>query len=277
MEKKKKKDQFVIAYLTDLQSPHTVVSHALLMARMLRKGLILLHISDPKYTALTPDEAQPLLQTIREGIDLADCNYVALKGETRAIIKNLPDLLNAVLIVAETSPDASRRSPIHKKSVLGNFEECKVAFLTVQEPCQTRMEDIALFIDFKKESKEKYIWSSYFARFNGSRVQVLHYDYKDEGLRHKWYSNMKFLARLYNSLDITFTPHFIPHKSAYNDLDALRYAHEQGYRLLISTTTKEKDVAEWFMGTQEERIIVNSYNIPILFLNPREDLYVLCD
>lgn len=277
MEKKKKKDQFIIAYLTNLQHPDIVVSHALLMARMLRKGLILLHISDPKYTALTPDEAQPLLQTIREGIDLADCNYVALKGDTRAVVKALPDLLGAVLIVAEASAGAPRRSPIHKKSVLGNFEECKVAFLTVQEPCQTRMEDIALFIDFKKESKEKYIWSSYFARFNGSRVQVLHYDYKDEGLRHKWYSNMKFLARLYNSLDITFTPHFIPHKSAYNDLDALRYAHEQGYRLLISTTTKEKDVAEWFMGTQEERIIVNSYNIPILFLNPREDLYVLCD
>jgi nucleotide-binding universal stress UspA family protein len=51
---KEKKDQFVIAYLADLDNPDTVLTHAVALARMLGKGLILLHISDPRYTDLTP-------------------------------------------------------------------------------------------------------------------------------------------------------------------------------------------------------------------------------
>jgi len=47
--------------------------------------------------------------------------------------------------------------------------------------------------------------------------------------------------------------------------------------LLIAVTTKEKDGLEFFVGVQEQRTIVNRERIPILFLNPREDLYVLCD
>jgi hypothetical protein len=61
------------------------------------------------------------------------------------------------------------------------------------------------------------------------------------------------------------------------DINALRYADQNRYGMLIAVTTKEKDGLEFFIGVQEERTIVNKANIPILFLNPREELYVLCD
>lgn len=280
---KEKKDQFVIAYLTDLEQVDKVMSHACYLSKMINKGLILTHISDPRYTSTTTGEAESRLKEIvdewssqHSGFAMT---YAALKGNSREVISLLPTLLNAVAVVAEVDRHAARRKPTSKQNLLRDFGECKVAYLTVQDVLdgEKPYSDVAMAIDFRKESKEKYIWASYFARFNSSAVHVLYYDYKDEFLHHKWYSNMKFLHRLYSNLNITFQPHIMESKSTFPDINALRFAHSQGYSLLVSITTKERDGLEFFMGVQESRTLVNKERIPVLFLNPREDLYVICD
>ncbi|MBO7490285.1 MAG: hypothetical protein J6T88_08420 [Bacteroidales bacterium] len=283
MEKKEKKDQFIIAYLADIERPETVLSYAAFMSHKLSKGLILLHICDPKYSTLSTEEAESKLQelvanttTHHSGLQ---CTYAALKGKTLDIINALPTLMNAVLIVAQVDRGARRHSPLHKRNVLKNFAQCRTAYLTAQEPLHddSRMLNVATAIDFKKESKDKLIWSSYFPRFCGSTMHILYYDYKDQFLHSKWYANMTQLHKLYSGLSLTFQPHIIESKSTYMDVNALRFASQSDYGMLIAVTTKEKDGLEFFIGVQEQRTIVNKAHIPILFLNPREDLYVLCD
>lgn len=284
MAQKEKKDQYVIAYIADFNQTETVLSYATYMSQMLDKGLILLHICDPKYSSLSPDEAEAKLQQLREAT-LSDANlkspisYAALKGETAKVIDALPTLLGAVVVVAQADAKARRSSALSSKAILKNFANCKTAFLVAQEPLRDpkQMKDVAASIDFKKESKDKVIWSSYFPRFGSCRMHILYYDYKDEFLRSKWYANMTQLHKLYNSLNISFEPHIIESKSTYMDVNALRYAAQNGYGMLIAVTTKEKDGLEFFVGVQEQRTIINEEHIPILFLNPREDLYVLCD
>lgn len=282
-----KKDQFVIAYITDLEQNETVVSHASFFARRLGKGLILLHVSDPRYTKVTPDEAERKLNGLCETQASKQqgnqtVTYAALSGETKQVLTSLPTLMNAVLVVAQVSAKAGLRSPQNRRNVIRDFAECRAAFLTVQTGlslCRDaeRYHDVAMVVDFKKESKDKFIWSSYFPRFLGSRMHVLYLDYKDQFLHSKWYANMQQLHKLYTGLEISFQPHIINSNSTFPDTEALSFANEQGYNLLICVTTKERDTLEFFIGTQELRTITNRYNIPILFLNPREDLYVLCD
>ncbi len=283
MANKEKKDQFIIAYLTRLDHSETVVSHALFLSKMLDKGLILLHISDPRYTDVSPEEAEPQLRQLKERLAAENGNlkisYCALKGDTQPIITALPNLLNAVAVTLEVDRHARRHDPRHRKQVLQNFSECKTAYLVAQEPLphDSRMTDVALSMDFRKESKDKLIWSSYFARFGKANVHVLYYDYKDEFLHKKWYDNMTFMHKFYNSLNLTFQPHIMGKQSTFTDVNALRYAIEHHYNLLLTLTTKERDGIEMFIGVQEDRLIVNKEKLPILFLNPREDLYVLCD
>jgi len=282
---KEKKDQFIIAYISDFDHCTATLSYALFMAKMVKKGLILLHISDKHYTHIEPGEAEQQLRllqqnTTAEGNDEIPVSYAALQGVTKEVLTSLPTLLNAVAVVTQVDAHAAYRSPMHRRQLLNNFSECKTAFLIVQAPLPTDrlpLHHVALSVDFKKESKDKYIWTSYFARFNGSVIHTLYYDYKDEFLKNKWYSNMKFLHKFFSSLNLTFLPHIMPSESTYTDINALRYAAQQGYDLLISVTTKERDAIEFFIGTQEQRLIVNSEQMPVLFLNPREDLYVLCD
>ena len=288
-EKKEKKDQYIIAYIADFGRTEAVVTYAIHLSRMLHKGLVLLHICDPRHSALTPDDAEAQLKQLRNtllerewfgtALDDKEVTYAALKGNSRQLIAALPQLMGAVAVVAQADRKCHGRNPMSVSSLLKNFADCKTAFLVVQEPLThpERMKEVAMAIDFKKESKDKMIWSSYFPRFGNANMHVLYYDYKDAFLKDKWYANMKQLHKLYTDLGITFQPHIIESKSTYQDINALRFAAAQGYGLLIAVTTKEKDGLEFFIGTQEQRTIVNRDAIPILFLNPREDLYVLCD
>lgn len=282
---KEKKDQFIIAYLPDFEKTETVLSYAQFLSVMLKKGLILLHICDPRYSKLSPDEAEEKLKSLRAKViettkaDTIATTYAALKGDTRQIIAALPSLMGAVAIVAQVEKHAGWRNAMSRKALLRNFADCKTAFLVAQEPLRdtATMSNVAMSIDFKKESKDKIIWSSYFPRFGNCNMHVLYYDYKDEFLRNKWYANMTQLHKLYSGLEQKFQPHIMQSKSTFSDINALRYSAQQGYGMLISVTTKEKDGLEFFIGVQEWRTIVNKERIPILFLNPREDLYVLCD
>jgi len=275
-----KKDQFIIAYLPDLKHSDAVVSYAVWMARALSKGLILLHISDPTYTKVAPEEAEAELKQMASSLSGKGISvtYAALKGSTKAIVTALPQLLAAVAIVVEVDSKASRRSALHKRQILNNFADSRAAFLVVQSPLgEGGVKNAAMSVDFKKESKDKFIWSSYLPRFAGCAMHVLSYDYKDQFLHAKWWANMQQLDKLYGELELRHENHVIGDKSTYMDVNALNYCSENGYDLLIAVTTKEKDGLEFFIGTQEQRTIVNKYRIPILFLNPREDLYVLCD
>ena len=276
-----KKDQYIAAYIADYTHSEVVLSYALFIANMLRKGLILLRIVDPKYTSETTSEAERHLQELKIKIHLNNnVTYCAIKGNTKDILTALPVALNVVTVIGAVDKNAHRKSPLSKKNVLKNFSECKTAFLLAQEPLKNSdtLQNIAFSIDFKKESKDKFLWASYFSRFNNSFLHAFSPKYEDEFLRAKWYDNTKFLDKMFASLNVKYEKHSISkQQSQYLDIDVLQYASTKGIGLLVSTTTKERDVMEYFIGVQEDKTIINEYKIPILYLNPREDLYVLCD
>ncbi|MBQ9639275.1 MAG: hypothetical protein IJV22_06950 [Bacteroidales bacterium] len=278
---KEKRDQFIIAYLPNLSQTQVVVSHAVALAQMLHKGLILLHVNDSTFATCPQNDAEQTIHTLRDTVaaSYADTNYCIIPGKTADIIETLPELLNAVAIVAQVDRTAPRKSPTHPKQLLRNFANCKVAFLTAQttKTDSTPPASVALTVDFKHESKEKFIWSSYFARFGGSSIHTLYYDYRDPGLRSKWYANMQFLHKFYTNLGITFKPHIMQQHANWADVDGIEFAAESHYDLIVSVTTAERDVMEYIIGVQEHRTIVNRHNIPVMYLNPRDDFFILCD
>ena len=245
------KDQFVIAYLADFSMTEAVVSHACQLARMLHKGLILLYVEDSRYKHLptTAEAEQTLMQIEASHADLKPA-HVALKGDTREVINALPTLLNGVVAVAGVNSHAHIGALTHPRRVLRNFSQCKIAYLTVQQPLAPNdaYTDVAYSIDFHKESKEKLIWASYFARFNHSQLLMLHYAY-------------------------------IQGRALFPETIVCDAAAKAHCSLLISVTTdtRSRDVVEWFAGAQEDRIVRNTHLLPILFINPRNDIYVLCD
>ena len=112
------KDQFVIAYLADLSMTQAVVSHACQLARILKKGLILLYIEDRRRHLPTIASVEKTLLQIEAAHPDIHPAHAALKGNTKEIINALPTLLNGVVAVAGVNPHARPFSTTHPNQVL---------------------------------------------------------------------------------------------------------------------------------------------------------------
>ncbi|MBR1626800.1 MAG: hypothetical protein IJ681_06620, partial [Bacteroidales bacterium] len=75
------RDQFVIAYITDLDDYQDTVDWSIKFCNLLKKGLILLFVADEQYTQITTRQAQEKLKRINSELSLPYVHsYAALSG-----------------------------------------------------------------------------------------------------------------------------------------------------------------------------------------------------
>lgn len=257
------KDQFVIACVDSPEGAALVLPWARHFAASLNhKGLFALHVS--------PDGGTP------EWLKGLEVPYVSLRGDWHTAIEGLPTAFNGILAVAAVDPAAPRSSLRHPKQLLHEFRDCKTAYLCVHTPFATPYAPLAaLTMTHRREGKEKLVWASYLARFLGSRVAIAHPDYRDGDLRMRWRNNMRFVDKMFAPLGIGYTTPILS-RSTRVDLAAL---DELKPDLLVARTTdtRERDLLDWVLPRPEYRLLAHPSRTPLLFLNPRDDLYILCD
>ncbi len=273
------RDQFVIAYIYDTEDYQDVVRWSIKFSNLLKKGLILLYICDEKYTNLSTSTAQNKLQTINKEIQLPYTHsYAVLKGKTKDIINNLGDLLSAVMIVTKSYRENNRDLPIYYNNIIDNFASSRIAYFvfdTYRE--DNNFKNIVLSMNALKECKEKILWASYFGRFANSITHIYYHRYRDEYLQKQLNLNIGFLRKMFRKFALqTHNAHSLDRRTKL-DMQAMRYAKQNNYDLCIFQTTKNKSFIEFFTGLSERMVLRNQQNIPVLFLNQRDDLFVMCE
>lgn len=260
-----KKDQHIIACIEKEEDATTLLHYANLCARQLHKGIIAINAS--------PHEKADWLANL--GVP-----YVAMSGEWKTIVDNLPNALGGVLAVCMANPDAARRSLTHPSTLLRTFRDCKTAYLIVSpQSVQSHQwpATVALTLDHRRESKEKLIWASYMVRFFGSRLQVATPTYKDADLHHRLGNNLQFLGKMFRSLGIEYTTVPIATRAtSIIDICAIEQ-HRPDLLIAMTTDTREHDIGDLILGSREKHLVQHSSHTPLLLLNQRDDLYVLCD
>ena len=268
-----KGDQFVVACVeSPITAPAVIAAAKLFSANLRNKSLMLLHVSDDN--------------TDSDWLKQYNIPYAALRGKWATAIEGLPTVFNAVLAVTAVDPDASRRSITHPRTLLRAFHNCNIAYLavSVHSPLSTSHSPLrcTLTVDHHRESKEKLIWASYLARFLNADLTIALPQYKDLGLRSLQNNNIRYIDKVFSPLGIKYTlsnlhtTHSTLHPKDSPDLQALSSLHPD---LLIALTTDPRatDPLDWLLGTPDRPLLTHPSATPILFLNPRDDLYVLCD
>ena len=279
-QQKEKKDQFVIAYLNNLDKTSTCIEHSLQMAKILNKGLILIHIYDPLFTNITVEQAEEKLKELNSNLpDTQMHSYISLKGDTKEIISKLGQVLNAVVLVSSCNPNEKDKSKADNPiTLLKNMEGSRTAYLICnQESCKTSYEKVLLPLNNARESKEKTLWASYFARFFESEITLYHRVYKDSLYQKQLNLNLAFARKMLGQFDIIPSNHKSQDNKTLLDVQALRYAESNDYGVVICQTTKDKSFFDKLKGLEEVKTLKELKDIPILFLNPRDDLFVLCE
>lgn len=287
------RDQFVIAYITDLDDYQDTVDWSIKFCNLLKKGLILLFVADEQYTQITTRQAQEKLKRINSELSLPYVHsYAALSGKTRDVINNSGDLLNAVMIVARCSNGIygsaqkesgkeivdNKKLPIHYNNILKDFRTSRIAYFVFKRyNSDCNFNNVVLSMNAMKECKEKILWASYFGRFADSVTHIYYRRYRDEYLQKQLNLNIGFLRKMFRKFGIETLNARSMEKKDKLDVQALDYAVEKNCDLCIFQTTKNKSYIEFFTGLPERKVLRRLDGVPVLYLNQRDDLFVMCE
>lgn len=267
------KDQFVIACVENQASADAILPMARLCSTKLKKGLILLNVSDDGQNEWLKQYGHP---------------YIGLRGDWKTAIDGLPTAFSGILAITAVDTSASRRSITHPSTLLRTFRDCKIAYLVVDMQWSNNHhltygdENIfwpqtsCMTIDHRRESKEKLIWASYLVRFFNSELTAVAPRYKDSGLLARQSNNIRFMKKMYTSLGINYNISTPPISNFQNPDQVALDTIKPDILVVLATDRRDKDIGDFLLGTPEFRLLSHP-SAPLLILNQRDDLYVLCD
>jgi len=127
-------------------------------------------------------------------------------------------------------------------------------------------------VNFLIEEIEKAQFASALGRFCQSEITLL--QAKDYGT--KAAGNVAKISTILDKFDLIYHIEIGRKDSFKIDNFALHHAHKNNYDLLIVSASREYGLDDIVFGPKELHLIKKT-NLPVMLINPRDDLYVLCD
>jgi len=197
---------------------------------------------------------------------------------------------NTIMIVIAAAQKGSKTC-FNASKAIRFIKNARIPVMVVgkEPPSQLAFQQVILPVDMERQTKEKAMWASYFPRFyetytkeitsnqtnHDYYIHILHPTYKDAFLKKKITDNIEFIEKLYQNLETRYKIYPLD-KVDNPDLYALSFASQIDATLVVVMMTKFYSLIDLLFGAKEKALIGNAQGIPVLCINEREDLYVLC-
>ena len=248
-----------------------VIVHGIRMAGVLRKELCLTAIWKDKAHKIQLQEK--LIQTtksLKGNLPDMEISWLLIQRSLYDNMEKLVDDYEAVLVVLHQTDI---------KWALKAFRLSSIAFLFVngEIPRFLSYKNVLVPIDFRKASKETSLWASYFGRFNKSKVQLIYAHDTDPDQANKLMRNVNFFKKFLSSVNVSF--HLVAGKSSSWGIwkEAITNAGQWDGDVLIFSGSSTISLIDLIIGLPEKKIIQRAGYLPVLMINPRKDICVVCD
>lgn len=127
-------------------------------------------------------------------------------------------------------------------------------------------------VGYLAEEYEKGFFASAFGRFCKSEITILQAnDYGSKAA-----TTVNKMSTLFDKFSLSYTIQKAKSDSYKIDKDAVRIAETNSFDLVLISASREYGLDDVIFGAKEYHLVKKT-NIPILLINPRGDLYTLCD
>lgn len=193
--------------------------------------------------------------------DKTEDNVVRL-GDVADVLEQL----DASLLVVELT------NKLSVQTYLDAFRALRIPYLFVRAGQKPNFEKVALPISFLIEDKEKGPFAAAFGRFFKS--QLIIFQPKDYGT--KALQNIDAIKTLLDSFQLNYEVHKASKDSNGVEREAANWAASGEAGLVLVSASREYGLDDLLFGSKERKMITRT-NVPIMLINPRGDLYTLCD
>ncbi len=193
--------------------------------------------------------------------DKTEDNVVRL-GDVADVLEQL----DASLLVVELT------NKLSVQTYLDAFRALRIPYLFVRAGQKPNFEKVALPISFLIEDKEKGPFAAAFGRFFKS--QLIIFQPKDYGT--KALQNIDAIKTLLDSFQLNYEVRKASKDSNGVEREAANWAASGEAGLVLVSASREYGLDDLLFGSKERKMITRT-NVPIMLINPRGDLYTLCD
>ena len=145
-------------------------------------------------------------------------------------------------------------------------------FIVVQAPPKAEIfENVVLPIDFKFTEKEKLIWADFIGKLAKPKFTLCYQNVSDSGIRKKIHANAIFAQKYLAEKGLDFDVVKLEGKGSLAD-EAIELAKEVNAGLILISTTKNIRFQDYVLGADEQKMIANIAQVPVMCVNPRVDL-----
>lgn len=271
-----KKKHRIIALVDDTEYGRVSLAHAFKFARIFRADLCVVQPESKEISAKIRLEVDELNAEFQDADKTCILNP-EIPGTFKKGIFHYAEAENAIIMVLPASQTKGETLYTHKtalKLIQKSRIPCVVTGL--MPPAADAYKNVVLPLDSLRQSKEKSLWAGYFSRFYQATVHVLIASNKDVYMRNKTLQNLKFTQKIYANLEIQYKIHEVGELKQDIDEYALTYAPEVNGSLVLVMTTRFFTPVDLIFGPPELKVIANPQQLPVMCINQRDDLYVLC-
>jgi len=192
-------------------------------------------------------------------------------------IDQLIDDHNGIIAVTGIHHEKEKKF-FNAKNILKMFRNARIPYVIADAPPVKELyKRIVLPVNYYIENKEKALWASYFGRFHSSEISILHTSFKDKGYRLLQENILKFTRQFFNEFSLNYLLYHMEKAPVSIDRYALIYARDINAGMIIVMTTLEYAFDDYLFGPPEKKIMQEISGTPVMFINPRKDLYCMCD
>ena len=235
------------------------------------KKIVLIHITkSEKEDAEALERLKPVVSDNqgRNGIEIVP---MARKGSIFTTIGEVATEIGAELVIMGTHGLRGMQK-LTGSWALKVIVSSKVPFVVVQEPPNdTDLRDIVFPIDFKRESKEKLNWVSYFYKYFSPKFHIIKPNTTDVLFIKRIKANIAFARKFMDSKGVEYEIVTAEGKKNFPN-EIIEYSKSINADLILTLSTKNIGLADYMLGAHEQYIIANSFKIPVMVINPRDDL-----
>ena len=247
------------------------LEHAIRISKIVENPIALIHIVKKKEEA---EEAYAKMSAIIDELKKkhkVELQVIVKEGNIFSTIGKVASEIDANLVIMGTHGIKGMQK-LTGSWALKVIVSSKVPFIVVQdEPSTNPFHDIVFPIDFRMENKEKLAWVNYLAKYYRSKIHIFKENITDSILKKRTNNNLIFAKKILESKNINYDIHTALGKKSFPE-ETIDFAQKINASLILVMTTKNIGLKDYVLGANEQQIIANSAKIPVMCINPRDDL-----
>ncbi len=266
-------DQRIMVFCDFSQSMNDAIVHGVRIADIFKKELCLFHSLGEKgrdEKLAIQKSLGLIIRKLKKDLPTMSISSLTLKGDLTQTIDRIAEQYDGIMLVLTADV-------LKQKMLALQLSPIPFLFVKKSNEDQLRYDKVLLPVDFRKVMKDTSLWASYFGRFNNSSILVLGANDKNKDQKKKIRNNLKFIEKLLYNLHLNVKFKTAKRSSFGLPAEALQMCDDSKTNLLIIPSSKNISLIDLIIGLPEKKIIKKTKEHPVLCINPKKDMYILCD